>query len=58
MAECAAALRARDLTVRIPDALIIATAREAGADALLTADQKLYAIAPDLVELVRPSVHG
>ncbi|MEV7966236.1 type II toxin-antitoxin system VapC family toxin [Sphaerisporangium sp. NPDC088356] len=55
MAESAAVLRAADLTVRVPDALIIATAREAGADALLTADRKFPAIAPELVELVRPS---
>ncbi|MFJ2034061.1 type II toxin-antitoxin system VapC family toxin [Streptosporangium sp. NPDC087985] len=54
-AESAALLRAADLTVRVPDALIIATAREIGADALLTADRKFPGIAPELVELLRPS---
>ncbi|MDP9842440.1 type II toxin-antitoxin system VapC family toxin [Streptosporangium lutulentum] len=54
-AESAAQLRAGDLTVRMPDALIIATAREVGAAALLTADRKFPGVAPELVELVRPS---
>ncbi|MEV6867809.1 PIN domain-containing protein [Streptosporangium subroseum] len=54
-AESAAQLRARDLTVRMPDALIIAAAREEGFDALLTADRKFPGIAPEIVELVRPS---
>jgi predicted nucleic acid-binding protein len=54
-AESAAQLRARDLTVRVPDALIIATARAEGFDALLTADRKFPGIAPEIVELVRPS---
>jgi predicted nucleic acid-binding protein len=54
-AESAAQLRARDLTVRMPDALIIATAREEGFDALLTANRKFPGIAPEIVELVRPS---
>ncbi len=54
-AQSAAQLRAGDLTVRIPDALIIATAREAGADVLLTADRKFPGIAPELVELVCPA---
>jgi predicted nucleic acid-binding protein len=54
-AESAAQLRAGDLTIRVPDALIIAAAREAGADALLTADRKFLGIAPELVELIRPS---
>ncbi|GII83598.1 hypothetical protein Ssi03_15880 [Sphaerisporangium siamense] len=53
VAESAALLRARDLTLRMPDALIIATAREAGAEALLSGDQKFLGAAPDLVELVR-----
>ncbi|GAA4221207.1 putative nucleic acid-binding protein [Streptosporangium album] len=53
--ESAALLRAADLTIRVPDALIIATAREVGADALLTADRKFPGIAPELVELLRPS---
>ncbi|MEU8035542.1 PIN domain-containing protein [Streptosporangium sp. NPDC049078] len=53
-AESAALLRAADLTIRVPDALIIATARTVGADALLTADRKFPGIAPDLVELLRP----
>ncbi|WP_248961349.1 PIN domain-containing protein [Sphaerisporangium perillae] len=54
-AETAAQIRAEDLTVRMPDALIVATAREAGADVLLTADPKFPAIASDLVELVCPN---
>ncbi|MFC4586856.1 type II toxin-antitoxin system VapC family toxin [Sphaerisporangium corydalis] len=54
-AEAAARLRARDLTVRMPDALIVASAREGGADVLLTADRKFPGIAPDLVELLRPA---
>ncbi|MFI6458080.1 type II toxin-antitoxin system VapC family toxin [Streptosporangium amethystogenes] len=53
-AESAALLRAADLTIRVPDALIIATARVVGSDALLTADRKFPAIAPELVELLRP----
>ncbi|MEU4534466.1 PIN domain-containing protein [Streptosporangium sp. NPDC023825] len=53
-AESAALLRAADLTIRVPDALIIATAREAKADVLLTADRKFPAIAPELVKLLRP----
>ncbi|WP_326641601.1 PIN domain-containing protein [Streptosporangium sp. NBC_01755] len=53
--ESADLLRAADLTIRVPDALIIATARGIGADALLTADRKFPGIAPELVELLRPS---
>jgi predicted nucleic acid-binding protein len=53
-ADAAARLRARDLTLRVPDALIVATAQEARAAALITADKKLHRIAPDLVELVLP----
>ncbi|MFC7381235.1 type II toxin-antitoxin system VapC family toxin [Sphaerisporangium rhizosphaerae] len=53
-AERAAAIRSADLTIRVPDALIIAGAHEIGADALLTADRKFPRIAPDLVELVCP----
>lgn len=53
-AESAALLRAADLTIRVPDALIIATARAVRADALLTADRKFPAVAPELVELLRP----
>ncbi|WP_326637679.1 type II toxin-antitoxin system VapC family toxin [Streptosporangium sp. NBC_01755] len=53
-AESAALLRAADLTIRVPDTLIIATARAVGADALLTADRKFPGIAPELVELLRP----
>ncbi|MEU8378836.1 PIN domain-containing protein [Streptosporangium sp. NPDC048865] len=53
-AEGAALLRAADLTIRVPDALILATARKIGADVLLTADRKFPAIAPELIELVQP----
>ncbi len=54
-AEAAAQIRAGDLSVRVPDALILATAHESGATALLTADRKLAKISPGLVELIRPS---
>ncbi|MFC4535432.1 type II toxin-antitoxin system VapC family toxin [Sphaerisporangium dianthi] len=53
-AERAAAIRSADLTIRVPDALIIAGAHETGADVLLTADRKFPRIAPGLVELVYP----
>lgn len=53
--EAAAQIRAGDLSVRVPDALILATAHESGATALLTADRKLAKISPGLVELIRPS---
>jgi predicted nucleic acid-binding protein len=55
ISEAAAQLRATDLTIRVPDALIISTAREVGAGALLTADKKFQKIAPDVVELVGPA---
>ncbi|WP_067169197.1 hypothetical protein [Microtetraspora niveoalba] len=48
--DAAARLRAGDLALRMPDALIIATARGAGARALLSADRKFPGAAPDLVE--------
>jgi predicted nucleic acid-binding protein len=51
-ANSAARLRAQDLTIRIPDALIISSARESGADVLLSADRKFCKVAPDIVELV------
>ncbi|TQS27332.1 hypothetical protein FLW16_21060 [Microbispora sp. KK1-11] len=35
--------------------MILATAHESGAMALLTADKKLAKISPGLVELIRPS---
>jgi predicted nucleic acid-binding protein len=54
IAEAAARIRAADLTVRVPDAFIMATARELEATALLSADRKLAKIDPDLVELVLP----
>ncbi|MEU8194282.1 PIN domain-containing protein [Microbispora amethystogenes] len=53
--EAAAQIRAGDLAVRVPDALILATAHERRATALLTADKKLAKISPGLVELIRPS---
>ncbi len=53
--EAAAQLRANDITIRVPDALIISTARGVGAGALLTADKKFRKIAPDVVELIGPA---
>lgn len=51
----AARIRAEDLSVRVPDALIIATAHDNKVAALLTGDRKFGRISPDLVELVRPA---
>lgn len=41
IAEIAARYRAADLSVRMPDALVIATGQHIGADAVLTGDQRL-----------------
>lgn len=54
ISECAAQLRARHHSLLTPDALIIASAQQTGADVLLTGDKKLKSVAPDLVELVCP----
>jgi predicted nucleic acid-binding protein len=54
IAELAARLRAADLSIRTPDALILATGHHVGAAAVLTADKKLIRAAPELVELVVP----
>ncbi|WP_433219053.1 type II toxin-antitoxin system VapC family toxin [Microtetraspora malaysiensis] len=54
-ADGAARLRAGDSALRMPDALIIATARGIGVEALLTADRKFRGVAPDVVELIRPN---
>jgi predicted nucleic acid-binding protein len=48
----AARLRATDLSLRLPDALVIATGLRSGADALLTGDRRLARHVPDLVEVV------
>jgi predicted nucleic acid-binding protein len=48
----AARLRAKDLSLRLPDALVIATGLRSGADALLTGDKRLARHVPDLVEVV------
>lgn len=45
-------LRAQDLTLRLPDALVIATGLRSGAEALLTGDKRLSRHAPDLIEVV------
>ncbi|WP_232326568.1 type II toxin-antitoxin system VapC family toxin [Microbispora sp. ATCC PTA-5024] len=54
IAEVAARIRAEDLSVRVPDALILATAHELGVATLLTADRKIAKISPELVQLIRP----
>ncbi|WP_158088530.1 type II toxin-antitoxin system VapC family toxin [Thermoactinospora rubra] len=54
VAAAAARLRANDLGLRLPDALIAATAQVAGAGVLLSADQKLAKALPGVVELVAP----
>jgi predicted nucleic acid-binding protein len=45
-------LRAQDLSLRLPDALVIATGLRSGAGALLTGDRRLARHAPDLVEVI------
>ena len=40
------------MTLRVPDALIVATGQCLGADAVLTADKKLRQTDPTLVELI------
>lgn len=52
VADIAAALRAKDLSLRLPDALVIATGLHVQADAVLTADKRLLKVAPDLIQLV------
>jgi len=52
VAEIAASFRAADLSLRMPDALILATGRHVGAAAVLTADKRLARVAPGLTELV------
>jgi predicted nucleic acid-binding protein len=48
------ASRAADLSIRTPDASILATGHHVGAAAVITADKKLIRAAPELVELVVP----
>lgn len=55
VAECAADLRARDLTLRMPDAIVLATGMRPAAGVLLTGDQRLARRAPDLVEVIQPT---
>ncbi|MEV0589577.1 PIN domain-containing protein [Nonomuraea sp. NPDC050310] len=50
IAESAAQLRAGDLGLRLPDALILATAHVIGAHRLLSADKKLQRADPAIVE--------
>jgi predicted nucleic acid-binding protein len=54
IAEIAARYRAPDLSMRMPDALILATGRHIGAAAVLTADKRLARAAPQLAQLVVP----
>jgi predicted nucleic acid-binding protein len=54
IAATAARLRARDRALRLPDALIVATAHDRGADALLTAEKRLSRCSPELVHLIAP----
>lgn len=53
IADSAARLRAVHRGLRTPDALVIATAAERRAAALLTGDGRLRGVAPDLVRLIR-----
>jgi predicted nucleic acid-binding protein len=54
VAEIAASYRAADLSLRMPDALILATGQHIGAVAVLTADKRLARAAPGLAQLVVP----
>jgi predicted nucleic acid-binding protein len=45
-------LRANDLSLRLPDALVLATGMRASAEALLTGDQRLARYLPDMIEVV------
>lgn len=52
VAAAAAKMRADDLALRVPDALVLATGRERGANAVLTGDKRLARHADDLVEVI------
>ncbi len=52
IADIAAGYRAKDLGLRMPDALIIATGTHIEAHAVLTSDKKLSRTAPGLVQLI------
>jgi predicted nucleic acid-binding protein len=54
IAEIAAGYRAVDLSIRMPDALVVATGRHIGADVVLTGDKQMARAAPKLVALVVP----
>jgi predicted nucleic acid-binding protein len=54
IARRAAALRADRTSLRLPDALVIATGLELPADEILTADKRWVAVAPT-VEVVEPA---
>jgi predicted nucleic acid-binding protein len=45
-------LRAEDISLRLPDALVIATGIRSSADAVLTGDKRIARHAPSLVEVV------
>ena len=53
LAERAAEFRARDLGLRLADALVLATGVQTGAAVVLTGDEKIKKVEPDLVQLVR-----
>lgn len=54
IADAAARYRAADLTLRLPDALVVATGQYMGAAAVLTADRKLQRVDPTLVNILTP----
>jgi predicted nucleic acid-binding protein len=54
VAEIAAHYRAADVSLRMPDALILATGQHIGAVAVLTGDKRLARVAPELAQLVVP----
>lgn len=54
IAEIAASYRAVNLSLRMPDALVVATGRHIGADAVLTGDKRIVRVAPNLVSLIIP----
>lgn len=56
IARVAAALRAQQKALRLPDALVIATATATGAFAVLTGDKRWHGVDP-LVEIVTPGEH-
>lgn len=54
VADIAASFRAVELSLRMPDALILATGQRLSADVVLTGDVRMTKVAPHLVSLVKP----